>query len=266
MTPAHVATPLKRHVPILMYHQVSNQAICGFEKYIHTTRQFAMQVAWLALAGYTPITFETLLGHWHGAGELPRRPVIITFDDGYRDCVVHATRILRARRFTAYFYLVAGLMGQCSAWLRDEQARALRLIDWDEAKALEMQGFHCGAHSMTHPHLAELDWADCCTEICRSRALIEQHLGHPVVHFAYPYGSFNAMVREAAAEAGFATACSTRIGLADPDSADMLGLRRVPMNGFDSLAAFIAKLRWGKSVPEIMSARSRRHAQQQVAR
>lgn len=258
--------PTVRSVPILMYHQVSDVAIAGFGKYIHSPRKFIMQTTWLALAGYSSITFEMLIEYWRGETMLPRKPVIITFDDGYRDCVAHATRILGARQFTAYFYLVAGLMGQCSAWLGDARARVMRLIDWSEARALETRGFHCGAHSMTHPRLAELDAGNCMIEMRQSRAMLEEHLGHAVVHFAYPYGSCNAMVREAAHSAGFVTACTTHISLAHPHLDALLALSRVPMNGFDSLAAFIAKLRWGQTLPEKVTARAHRPGQPQETR
>ncbi len=48
-------------VPILMYHQVSSRIVNGFNKYTVTPRAFAAQMAWLSLAGYTPIPLDLLV-------------------------------------------------------------------------------------------------------------------------------------------------------------------------------------------------------------
>src|SRR5947207_2534839 len=98
-------------VPILMYHQVSPNPPGPFRKYTVNPRAFAPQMNWLAHAHYTPITFDALLSYRGGAGSLPAKPIIITFDDGFRDCFTYAVPILKAQGFTAVFFLVAGLLG-----------------------------------------------------------------------------------------------------------------------------------------------------------
>ncbi|MEK7785041.1 MAG: polysaccharide deacetylase family protein, partial [Chloroflexota bacterium] len=163
-----------RAVPILMYHQVAPQSLPAFRKYTVTPKAFAAQMRWLALAGYVPIMLDDLLAaRSGGSGCLPSRPVIITFDDGFQDCVDYAVPILQARGFRAIFYLVAGLMGRVSEWLITERGIELALIDWATARRLEAAGFQCGAHSLSHPHLANLDVAACRIELYESRRLLE---------------------------------------------------------------------------------------------
>jgi len=243
----------KRAVPILMYHQVSHRVKPAFQKYTVSVREFALQVAWMALAGYTTITFETLIAYSQGLGTLPSRPIILTFDDGYAECVEHATRLLSARKFTAYFFLVTSLVGKNSEWLPDNQAKSLKLLDWDDALALEAQGFHCGAHSMTHPYLSRLDEDDCYAELSQSRELLERRLNHPINHLSYPYGSYNESVCNMARTIGYLTACTTEPGLAKLDNDSWLMLHRVPIIGGDTFVSFLSKLNTGHAVHKLLA-------------
>ena len=87
-------------VPILMYHQVTAHVVPpSFRKYTVTPRAFVAQIqmGWLRTAGYRPVTLDHLDAARLGASPLPRRAVVITFDDGFRDCVEYALPILEAR-------------------------------------------------------------------------------------------------------------------------------------------------------------------------
>lgn len=232
-----------------MYHQVTPRPLASYRKYTVTPRAFAAQMRWLALAGYVPINLDALLDYRRGRGRLPSRPVVITFDDGYQDCIDYAVPILRARAFTAVFYLVTGLMEETSRWLLPERGIELPLIDWPTARWLEAAGFQCGSHSMSHPRLANMEPAACRSELLESRRLLEDRLGHKIRHLAYPYGSFDERVRTLVGEVGYHSACSVRIGLSPPDD-DPLALHRVPINGQDSLLDFACRLRTARTVGE----------------
>lgn len=224
-----------------MYHQITPRPHPAFRKYTVTPQAFAAHMKWLALANYVPITLDALLQHRLCYTSLPSRPVIITFDDGFYDCVHYAVPILQAHSFTAIFYLVAGLVGQSSRWIVAERGFELPLMGWAAARQLEAEGFHCGSHSMSHPRLAEQSAAACRNELLYSRQLLEDQLGHEVVHLAYPFGSYNESVRAIAADAGYRSACSVRIGLSTLND-DLLALHRVPVTGQDSLFDFICRL------------------------
>ncbi|MEZ4863300.1 MAG: polysaccharide deacetylase family protein [Caldilineaceae bacterium] len=245
------ATATATAIPILMYHEVAPAAAPAFRKYTVAPQAFARQMRWLRLAGYHPITLDALIAQRQGEGHLPRRPVVITFDDGFQGCCDYAVPILRAHGFTAIFYLVAGLMGKSSHWLQAERGLTLPLMDWTAARRLIAEGFSCGAHTMTHPRLAQLDAATCRAELVLARQQIEQQVGHPVHHLAYPFGSCNATVRNLAAEAGYRSACTVEIGHVLP-TADLLLLRRVPVLGQDSLADFICRLSTARTVQETL--------------
>ena len=246
-----------RGVPILMYHQVMSRPPREFQKYAVTPRAFAAQMYWLALARYTPISLDDLIAHRYAGTSLPRRPVIITFDDGFQDCVDHAAPILQSRGFTATFYLVAGLIGQPSRWLLPKVGIEFPLMTWSTARDLQAAGFTCGAHSLTHPHLGDLPTEECRTELKRSRELLEDRLGRAVTHLAYPFGSYDERVRKMTAELGYRSACSVSIGLSQPDD-DLLALHRVPVTGYDTLPDFICRVRTAHTVSELIPPRARR--------
>jgi peptidoglycan/xylan/chitin deacetylase (PgdA/CDA1 family) len=245
---------MARAIPILMYHQVSPFAAPSFRKYVVSPRMLAAQMRWLALAGYRSVGLEAAVG---ARQHLPKRPFILTFDDGYQDCATYVPPILRRWGFGAVFFLVAGVMGRTSHWLLRERGIELPLMDWATARDLERSGFSCASHTLTHPRLATISPAACRRELEDSRALLEDHLGHPVRDLAYPYGSVDAHVRALAGEAGYRSACSVSIGLSGPGD-DPLALRRVPVTGQDSLLDFIWRLHTGLSTMEWLRTRSAR--------
>jgi peptidoglycan/xylan/chitin deacetylase (PgdA/CDA1 family) len=210
---------------------------------------FAAQMRWLKLAGYVPISFDRLLDARAGRAALPARAVIITFDDGFQDCVDYAVPILDQHGFTAMFYLVAGLAGARSEWL---SARGLlyQLLDWPTARRLQAAGFTCASHTLTHPHLAALSPAACRAELSESRARLEHQLGRAIRDLAYPFGSFDARVRAIAAETGYRTACTTTIGRAHAED-DLLTLHRIPVNGHESLLDIVSRLYTSRTSGEL---------------
>ncbi len=228
-------------LPILTYHQVSPQADERFRKYTVTPEALSRQMAWLAAAGFTPVSLDETLGRTDNG-----RCVAITFDDGFADCAEHAAPILRRRRFRATFYLVAGLMGGSSHWLAAEGYAEMPLMSWAQARGLAANGSWCQSHTMTHPRLPQLPPAERLAELRDSRALVEQRLEAPVRHLAYPFGAFDARVRAEAAAAGYATAVSVQHGFACRNE-DRLGLPRIFISGHTSLLDFICLVHSGQT-------------------
>jgi len=119
----------------------------------------------------------------------------------------------------------------------DESAICRELcMSWDELKLFAGDPLvTIGAHTITHCNLAKLSEENALHELSTSRRLLEQALGRPVLHLAYPYGDrIAAGPREFALAnaAGFKTAVTTRPGMIFPESADYLtALQRVSLNG-----------------------------------
>ena len=238
-------------VPILMYHQVTPRPAHAFSRYAMTPRRFAAQMTCLSLMGYRTVGLDALLARRRA---LPRRSVVITFDDGIEGCCEHVMPVLSARGFTATFYLVAGLVGQSSRWTQAEVGIELPLMDWGAVRSLEAAGFQVGSHTMTHPRLPTLSPAACRDELVASRRLLEDRLGHEVAHLAYPFGAFDEAVRSIAADAGYRSACSTRPRLSRPDD-DPLALPRVNIYGHESLLDFVCRVWTARSGRDLLRSR-----------
>ena len=219
-------------VPILMYHYVRiNPAPhdkLGADLSV-SPQVFAAQMDWLGSNGYHPVDFDDLRAYYTGGATLPSRPVILTFDDGYKDLYAEAFPILRARGFKAVAYIVSG-------FLNSKQ-------NVSDAQVVEMShnGIQIAAHTFSHKDLTAIDAATMEFELRSSRHYLEALLGHPVLDFAYPSGRFNPAVTAAVERAGFATATTTQGGLTHSWS-DHLLWTRVRIRGGDSLDHFIAAL------------------------
>lgn len=236
-------------VPILMYHEVSRRPHPAFRRYTVTVREFTRQMRWLAAFGYQAIDMDALVRARRGVGSLPKRPVVITFDDGFQGFADHAVPVLRAHGFTAVVYLVAGFIGATSRWMVPELGLELPLMSGDTVRGLAADGIQFGAHTVTHPRLAGLAHERCRAELVDGRRRLEDELGRPVVHLAYPFGSYDRALQASAAEAGYVTACSTRPGLSRADD-ELLALHRITVYGHDSLLDFVSRLRTGAAVRE----------------
>jgi peptidoglycan/xylan/chitin deacetylase (PgdA/CDA1 family) len=229
-----------------MYHLVSPTRRAGFAKYTVSPKAFAAQMRWLRLAGYHPISVDDWLEYRWGGGTLPSAPVIITFDDGFQECFTHAVPILLAHRFPAMFFIVAGLVGKTSRWMVSQSKPDVPLMNWDTLVKLRGLGFEWGSHTVTHTHLSGLSADLCRHELTWSKFLLEDYLGSQIRHLAYPFGSYDQAVRDLAQEAGYVSACTTRIGLCTACE-DPMALPRVPVNGQESLLDFACRLLCGSS-------------------
>jgi peptidoglycan/xylan/chitin deacetylase (PgdA/CDA1 family) len=236
-------------IPILMYHHLTRHPPEGFAKYALSPKTFARQMKLLALAGYCPVSLDAWLANRHDRGALPGAPVIISFDDGFGEAIEHAVPVLKRHRFPAIFFLVAGLMGKASAWLMRERGVELPLLDWERAARLHSEGFEIGSHTITHPRLTGISRSSCYEELRGSRLMLEDRLGCPVRHLAYPFGLHNEAVRTTAERAGYVSGLTTEIGLARPWE-EPHALRRVPVVGGESLLDFAARLLTGHALRE----------------
>jgi peptidoglycan/xylan/chitin deacetylase (PgdA/CDA1 family) len=230
-------------VPILMYHEISARPDPRYRKYTLTPQELDRQLDWLRAHQYRSVTMDDVLAAWRGAQSLPDKPVVITFDDGGRDCIEHAVPALAARGFTATFYIVAGVVGAPMSWLRQEIGFELQAADWPALRAAEKAGMHCEAHSTTHPRLGRVDATACRDELARGRAMLEDGLGHAVTHLAYPFGSYSDETRAIACETGYTTACTTEEAIASTPRDELLALPRVPILGTESFGEFTHRVR-----------------------
>jgi peptidoglycan/xylan/chitin deacetylase (PgdA/CDA1 family) len=219
-------------VPILMYHYIRLNPDArdgmGFGLSV-TPPDFVAQMDWLAANGYHPITFRELNSFLRGAGRLPSRPVVLTFDDGYEDFYTTALPVLIKHDFKAVSYVVSGFIG------RPGYMNAAQIREADHAD------IEIGSHTVDHADLTRQSLDGLRYQISSSKHSLEQLLGHEVLSFCYPSGQFNPSAVRAVQEAGYSDATTTKYGgVRTMDGRFLWG--RLRISGGESLADFAAEV------------------------
>ena len=221
-------------VPILMYHAVDDSPAGAC---VHPHR-FAEQLAYLKRAGYQTIHLDELYGSLIHGSALPAKPLVITFDDGYRDNLQVAWPLLRQAGFKATIFLATGHLGSSNRWNAADGVPQRPLLDWDEViEAAREPQLSFQPHTHSHPRLTRIPPAQADEELRRSKETLEQRLGKACPHLAYPYGDYNRAVRDLAEQAGYHTACTVQWGH-NRAGQDPLALFRIGIRNQDRLADF----------------------------
>ncbi len=198
-----------KEVPILVYHRVVPAPLpeCRHGIWVEV-KNFKQQMKLLAFGGFRTISLDMLAAGFEGIAPLPKKPIILTFDDGYQDNYLYAFPILKEYNFTATIFLVSGHIGGTNQWDSTPQEEAIKLLSAEEIKEMAEYGISFGAHSVTHPHLQKLSKEEAFQEIVQSKKEIEEIIGQEATSFCYPYGEFNPSIKQMVIEAGFKCACA----------------------------------------------------------
>ncbi|HTR81102.1 MAG TPA: polysaccharide deacetylase family protein [Bacteroidota bacterium] len=212
-------------IKILMYHRVVKDLKLAHEfPLCIPSDEFRRHLDWIERWGFTPITFEDCRLYADHKLALPRKPIIITFDDGYLDTFDVAFPILQEYGMQAVIFILGDRSFRTNSW--DEFGPKAYLLENHHVLEMSAAGMEIGAHSLTHVKLTDLSEHAAWEEISRSRILLEILLNKPVRTFSYPYGLVNASIKKMVREAGFTHACSVWSG---PPSfgKDVFDLRRI---------------------------------------
>ena len=228
--------------------------------------RFAEQLAYLRDNGYTPMTVTQLVRARAGeAIGLPRRPVVLTFDDGFAGFQTNIMPLLGRYGFPATLYVVTGAVDGTSRWLRREGESDRPMLTWSQLSEICDHGIECGSHSCTHPQLDVVPHSVARDEIVDSRKTLEDRLGQEVRTFAYPFGYSNSGVRDMVREAGYSCACAVRDEMSSmPD--DVFAMPRFLIVRRTSIHRFADLLTRTYSRPAMAFRRARRGTWQAVRR
>jgi peptidoglycan/xylan/chitin deacetylase (PgdA/CDA1 family) len=223
-----------------MYHRVAPEASGPLAHLTVSPEQFAWQMERLSGDGFVALRQDDVAAWLTGRRELPRRAVVVTFDDGYTDNAVHAFPVLERLRIPAVTFIVTGKLGGCNDW---DDGGTWPLMDAASIRDWARRGLEFGAHSRRHRSLIALDERDLGDEIDGSRADLAELLGQAPVAFAYPYGHVDRRVRDKAA-GSFALAYGTHEG-ANRAGADGWSLQRTGVLPAYPRYEFLCQLRLG---------------------
>ncbi|OGL46399.1 MAG: hypothetical protein A2W05_10265 [Candidatus Schekmanbacteria bacterium RBG_16_38_10] len=214
-------------------------------RYAVSPDKFRRQMQCLKVMGYTPISLDDLHGYFvNKYSNLPEKPIAITFDDGYIDNYENAFPVLKEYNFPAAIFMVSGFIGKFNMWDIANGYPEKPLMGWRELQEIVKGGVTIGSHTINHPWLTQLNSDEAKREVGESKKSLEDRLGMPINHFAYPYGDLNQPIVDMVKDAGYVTACSVRAGF-NMKNTDPFILKRIGVFGEDSLWRFALKVTLG---------------------
>jgi peptidoglycan/xylan/chitin deacetylase (PgdA/CDA1 family) len=175
------------------------------------------------------VTLEEVEKAWYGGGALPAKPVVLSFDDGYRPQFTFALPELRKHGWPGVLNLKAE-----GSDLYTSNVEAMIDAGWELA-----------AHTIHHLDLTTLDAAQLKEEVAGSRAILRREYGVPVDDFCYPAGRFDDATIAAVKAAGYVGATTEIPGYATRDKP--YALDRFEILGSSGVAGMAEDLRTGRS-------------------
>jgi peptidoglycan/xylan/chitin deacetylase (PgdA/CDA1 family) len=189
-------------VPVLVYHNISAQ---DKGKLSIASRTFDAQIRQLHDEGFQAITLADFMAFAAGRRQLPRKSVLLTFDDGYKSFVQYARPILKDYGFGATLFVYSDFIGAGSG------------LSWQDLRTLSEQGYDVQAHSKSHANLrrkegeSEAAYAKRIeAELSYPLSLFKKNLPRPVDALAYPYGEMDDELVPFVAKYGYAVAFTVR--------------------------------------------------------
>lgn len=233
-------------VPVLIYHEIVTDDRPSGETVISLAR-FTEQMRYLAEHGYSPIRVSELTRFMRSGGRLPPRPIVLTFDDGWKSAL-RAVPMLEAYGFKASFWIIAGPKGIGGDYL-----------GWADIEALAAHpAFDVESHTASHPWDRRdnlVTWVEgqnpgkglpeALAELVDSRLALEAHIHRPVIYLAWPCGWYDDTLVALAQKAGYQALLTTESGM-NRQGDSVLAIRRIFVDGSCDLDVFAASLRDGQ--------------------
>jgi peptidoglycan/xylan/chitin deacetylase (PgdA/CDA1 family) len=194
-------------VPVLTYHRVVSLPAVGALDLIVDPANFAAELKAMHDAGYHTIHQAQLFDALYHGSALPRKPIIISLDDGYVDDVRTVLPALQRWHMVATFFVITGRTAEPG------------FLSADQIRELDRAGMDVGDHTAHHVDLRLLSAGQLQSETAGSRRALDSILGHPVYYFAYPFGAHNSAVIQALRGAGFTMAYTTAGGITENSAA-----------------------------------------------
>jgi glycosyltransferase involved in cell wall biosynthesis/peptidoglycan/xylan/chitin deacetylase (PgdA/CDA1 family) len=243
---SEIAAAKTVRVPVLLYHRIADEGPAALAEYRVTPSAFEEQMRFLRQHGYHTVSSAELAQHRRERRPMCGRPILITFDDGYRDFYQLAWPILRRFGFTAEVFLPLDFIGGFAEWDRCNGTPA-ELMSWHEIGIAQQQGARFGSHLASHRLAAGLSTKELFREGVRSRAELKKRLGCEIASVAPPYGACGQRDARVLQLCGFSQIFTVDSRPATLD--EQLGtIPRIAIGGGDNIDTFAARL--GNSAEE----------------
>jgi peptidoglycan/xylan/chitin deacetylase (PgdA/CDA1 family) len=221
-------------VPILVYHDVGIQPR---GRLLIAAAKFEEQMRYLKTEGYRTVSLQEFLEYTNLGRQLPRKSVVLTFDDGYKSFRRHAAPVLKELGFTATLFVYTDYIGV-----------GRNALSWQDLRELLAEGFDVQTHSKTHGDLRRAVGEPQSqyglrmqAELGQPLALFRQHLGRRSDALAYPHGYVDEELSRQVREYGYRAAFTVR-RQANPAFVSPLRINRSQIYADMSLEEFARNL------------------------
>ena len=227
----------KNYVPILMYHRIAK--ITGDRNSL-PAEKFEEQLRYLAENNFTTITPDMLYNYYVNRVPLPKKSVLLTFDDGYADNYTKALPLLLKYKMTAVVFPIGNWIGKPNHW-ENFGKKETTTMTLAQLKAWQKSDMQIEVHTLNHPFLNNCSQSKLDDELFNSKKLFENLLAKPMNYLCYPYGCFNQKVIDTAKRAGYkmAFAIFENVPLW---KIDLFALPRIPVPAHQKMWEFKLKV------------------------
>ena len=210
---------VSRDVPVLMWHNLAEESSGDMTISVDT---FRAQIEALHEAGFKTVSLQQLYDYVHFGTELPEKPIVLTFDDGYFSNYEYAYPILREYGMQATIFAIGVSVGKDT--YKDTDHAMTPHFGADEAREMVDSGlisvqshtfdmhqwppFEDGNAQVRETLLpfdgeADADYeAAVEADFAESRELLESITGQPVNTLAFPEGAYVTLTQDALRSAG----------------------------------------------------------------
>lgn len=233
-------------LPILMYHNVSKR-IQESKGLTIAMDKLDAQLDYLTTNGYKTFHFSELQG-FDANIQLPKKSVIITFDDVYVSQLEFAYPLLQKHNLKATFFIPFKYVDGIDSWNTSSE----KIMSVDQLKSMDASLVELGLHSFNHGNYSEMTIDEVESDFERCKLFIQHHKLPVNNILAYPFGKYpkNNLEKKAFFDClhKHQIAYGLRIGnrLNYFPFKNNYEVQRIDIKGEDSLNKFKLKLRFGK--------------------
>ena len=229
---------LTQNLKVLLYHRiVADDSQNRGSEICLPQSTFRRHLEYLDRLGFTTITFEDYNLCMKGELNFPKKPIILSFDDGYADTFEQAFPLIQEFGMRGVVFVLGDRTIRVNWWDRD-LAVPTPLLQDHQILELHEAGWEIGSHALTHKPLLHLSKEEMWEEVSRSRMNLEIMLNRPVVSFAYPFGQVTPVIKQIVKDGGYIFGCAAWTGPRFIEE-DPLEVRRVTVNERIGLPGFL---------------------------
>lgn len=202
-------------IPVLMYHKIPKLTPNSKHKIYVTEANFKKHINTFKKLGFTGLTFSELAMYRKGLisfKSFPKKPLILTFDDGYRDNLENASPILKSAGYKAQLFLLADSDVNSNVWDHSSDEPPHEIISGEERQKWKTSAFEVGSHGFSHKKITEFTPAEAQSELSDSKLKLEAEFKTSVNVYAFTYGTTSDISRDIAEKAGYDYAVNTDTG------------------------------------------------------